>query len=597
MSDPERSAVAPTIPWHRGLEARVLLCLVLIAGLSTVAIVIAAHRIVSDYSLHRSREDMAAAQRTFQRLTLNRARSAADGCRMITELPIFTALIGDPRVMSEKDSATMRTMAEDYRRKMEAEFCLVTDPTGRWLGRLIDFDEQETRAALAPAIKASLSGDDYEDVIELAGGLYLVVSQPARFAEEVLGTLTFGFRLDDRLASELAGLTHCEVSFAAGQNICASSLLPNRRDGLAELLRDPSAVLGIGSPSGLVDLNRHTYVAGVYPLSLYGNDVPPGRLLLLHSWLPTQRVLDAIKGSLLYVGLMAFLLSLAVGVFVSHRLSRPLHEIAIAAGEVAAGDWDRKAPVRGSAEAAVTATAFNHMTANLRHYYQEARRQSDELSRALDQLEESYTSTLQALSRALDTRDDDTEGHSQRVTYYAIRLGQQLRLDQESLTRLEFGALLHDLGKIGIPDSILRKPGPLNRDETQVMRGHCDLGVKIVRGIPHLQGAMDVIQYHHERYDGAGYPHGLEGDAIPLVARIFAVADALDAMTSDRPYRQALSFPEAITEIQRGAGAQFDPRVVEAVVSLADEFQHWRQSGCPPPFHHLRLSLSPETAG
>jgi len=592
MSPAERTSINRAIPWHRSLEARLLLAVMLIAGLATSGVAIAAHRIVSSYSLKRSREEMAAAQRTFQQFTLIRAASVARECRLITELPIFVALIEDPRVLSERDFKTIRTMAADYRQKLDAEFFLVTDARGRWLGRLRGFDSARDRAVLEASVRAAHAGEDYEGIVELDQGLFLVVSQPARYAEEVLGGLTVGYRLDDALASELAGLTHRKVTFASGGKVHASSLPMAERGLLPSLLAEPTGALrgSDGRPS-LVKSGGKTFVAALYPLSLTGNASAPGKLLLLESWQPTQQVLDAILGSLLYVGVIALLMSLAVGLFLSQRLTRPLRDIALAAGEVAAGDWERKAPVRGSAEAALMATSFNHMTANLRHYFREAQRHSDLVAHALAQLEESYTSTLQALSRALDTRDDDTEGHSQRVTYYALRLGDELNVDPETRVRLEYGGLLHDIGKIGIPDSILRKPGPLTREEMRIMRTHCELGVEIVRGIPHLEGAQDVIHYHHERFDGGGYPVGLAGEQIPLVARIFAAVDTLDAMTSDRPYRRACSFPEALVEIQRCAGAQFDPQVVAALVSICNEFRLWRESGAPPPLHHLRLPL------
>jgi putative nucleotidyltransferase with HDIG domain len=592
MSTSERASAGRTIPWHRSLEARVLLSLVLIAGLAAAAVGVAAHHIVTSYSLQRSREEMAVAQRTFQRLTLNRAASAAAECRLITELPIFVSLITDARVLTERDSATMQAMANDYRQKLKAEFCLVTDAQGRWLGGIPGYDSPADRAILAAAIEAARSGEDFEGIVELEQGLFLVVSQPARYAEEVLGALTVGFRLDDALAAELAELTRSEVSFASSGKLHASSLPAADRDRLPPLFAEPTGALrGAESQPHLVRSGGEDYVAGLYSLSLTGTGSAPGKLLLLQSWRPTQRVLDAIQSSLLYVGVIAFALSLVVGLLVSRRLTRPLREIAIAAGDVAAGDWERQAPVRGASEAAVLATAFNDMTGNLRHYYQEAKRHSDLVADALSQLEASYSGTLNALSRALDTRDDDTEGHSQRVTYYALRLGDELGLDPETRTRLELGALLHDLGKIGIPDAILRKPGPHTPEEQRIMRTHCELGVEIVRGIPHLQGALDVIHHHHERYDGHGYPLGLKGEEIPLVARIFAVVDTLDAMTSDRPYRKACPFSDAVAEIQRCAGSQFDPQVVVILAAVYQELRLWRESGAPPPLHHLRLPL------
>lgn len=200
--------------------------------------------------------------------------------------------------------------------------------------------------------------------------------------------------------------------------------------------------------------------------------------------------------------------------------------------------------------------------------YEQTVHQASSLADALSDLEVSYQATLLALSAALDARDRETEGHSQRVTKLAQQIGKRMNLSEQELTMLERGALLHDVGKIGIPDNILLKPGPLSPEERALMRQHPQLGHDMLKGVPFLQEALPVVLYHQERYDGEGYPLGLRADAIPLVARIFAVADAYDAMTSTRPYRKALSHADAVAEIKRYSGSQFDPQVVEVFMEL-----------------------------
>jgi len=186
------------------------------------------------------------------------------------------------------------------------------------------------------------------------------------------------------------------------------------------------------------------------------------------------------------------------------------------------------------------------------------------LDGALQSLEDAYRSTLKALTAALDKRDSETAGHSERVVSFSLRLGRELGLDTEQMRSLEFGSLLHDIGKIGVPDAILRKPSHLTEEEWREMRQHPSHGQQILRGIEFLEGAARVVAQHHERWDGTGYPLGLKGDAIDINARIFAVADAFDAITSDRVYRGCKSYECAADELERHAGAQFDPRVVEA---------------------------------
>lgn len=183
-------------------------------------------------------------------------------------------------------------------------------------------------------------------------------------------------------------------------------------------------------------------------------------------------------------------------------------------------------------------------------------------------LSASYDHTLDALVAALDARDKETEGHSRRVVAYTLEIAQQLEVDAKDLATIRRGALLHDIGKIGVPDSILLKPGPLNDEERAVMMRHPELGRQILAGIPFLKDPVEIVCAHQERYDGAGYPEGLAGSDIPFGARIFAVADTLDAITSDRPYRAGRPYEVAREEIVAHSGSQFDPQVVEAFLSV-----------------------------
>jgi putative nucleotidyltransferase with HDIG domain len=187
-----------------------------------------------------------------------------------------------------------------------------------------------------------------------------------------------------------------------------------------------------------------------------------------------------------------------------------------------------------------------------------------ELDRALNSLEGAYRSTLKALTAALETRDSETHGHSERVVSYSLRLGREYGLNSEQMKALEFGSLLHDIGKIGVPDSILRKPAKLTEEEWVRMREHPMHGQQILRGIEFLQGAARVVAQHHEKWDGTGYPLGLRTEEIDINARIFAVADAFDAITSDRVYRRGKSYEAAAQELDDWAGRQFDPKVVKA---------------------------------
>lgn len=194
----------------------------------------------------------------------------------------------------------------------------------------------------------------------------------------------------------------------------------------------------------------------------------------------------------------------------------------------------------------------------------ESQQQALEIEAAYIELEKAYDNTLAALMSSLDARDRETEGHSKRVGYLACLLGEKLGLDATALKAMERGSLLHDIGKIGISDTILLKPAELTEDEWRIMRTHPDIGARIVEDIPFLQDTLSIIRYHQERWDGSGYPVGLSGTDIPYLARIFAVADAFDALTSDRPYRKKVLVSKAMAYLQEQAGVLFDPEVVSA---------------------------------
>ena len=208
------------------------------------------------------------------------------------------------------------------------------------------------------------------------------------------------------------------------------------------------------------------------------------------------------------------------------------------------------------------------------------------LQEALLDLERSYDTTLEALGDALDLKDSETEGHSRRVTAYTIALAHAIGVDPADIKTIKHGAFLHDIGKMAIPDAILLKPGRLDAAEQEIMRTHCFAGYQIVRKIPFLRDAAEIVHSHQEHFNGGGYPRRLRGEQIPIGARIFAVADTLDAITSDRPYRKGSTFAAARNEIARCSGTQFDPRVVNTFLAMPPEV--WEElrstiTGTPAP--------------
>jgi putative nucleotidyltransferase with HDIG domain len=207
-----------------------------------------------------------------------------------------------------------------------------------------------------------------------------------------------------------------------------------------------------------------------------------------------------------------------------------------------------------------------------RHHLEEmVEQRTHQLQGAMRRIERAYDQTLEALGAALDLRDTETAGHSRRVSLYCLAIARAIGCTNEQLKTIARGSYLHDIGKIGIPDSVLLKQGKLTPEEMTIMQTHVRIGYELLSRIPFLASASEIVLAHQERYDGAGYPQGLMGEEIPLGARIFAVADTLDAMTSDRPYRRALPFETARDEIIRESGKQFDPDVVRVFLSLPEE--------------------------
>jgi putative nucleotidyltransferase with HDIG domain len=199
---------------------------------------------------------------------------------------------------------------------------------------------------------------------------------------------------------------------------------------------------------------------------------------------------------------------------------------------------------------------------------------TEQLRQAMSDLERSYDITLEALGDALDLKDAETEGHSKRVTAFTIAIARAMGLTSERIRVIARGAFLHDIGKMAIPDAILRKPGALTPDEINIMKEHCWHGYQILRKIPFLTEAAEIVYAHQEKWDGTGYPRQLKGDEIPLGSRIFSLADTMDAIMSDRPYRAAQPFSAARDEIVRFAGRQFDPNIVKVFVDMPESIWH-----------------------
>lgn len=259
-----------------------------------------------------------------------------------------------------------------------------------------------------------------------------------------------------------------------------------------------------------------------------------------------------------------------------------VHDIAVAIDSMRRGAYDyllkpfERENLVGTVQRALE---HRHALQESENYQQSlehvVRARTEMLRQAMEDLEHSYDVTLEALGDALDLKDSETEGHSKRVTAYTIALARAIGIPPAQIKVIARGAFLHDIGKMAIPDEILRKPGKLTPEEQEIMREHCPRGYHMLRKIPFLAEAAEIVYTHQEHFDGTGYPRGLQGNQIPIGARIFAIGDTLDAITSDRPYRKGRSFDAAREEILRCSGTQFDPTVVEVFLKIPTEL--WQE--------------------
>lgn len=261
---------------------------------------------------------------------------------------------------------------------------------------------------------------------------------------------------------------------------------------------------------------------------------------------------------------LALALAVLVAIVFARNITRPVGRLATGTRVLARGEFDVSVPVGGPPEVAELARTFNEAAVKLKTYD----RENKDL---LERVERGYLETLRALVNAIDAKDPYTAGHSQRVAEIAVAIARELGLSERELTEVEWGGLLHDIGKIGIPEHILCKPAALDNEEMQIMRGHPAIGGAMTHGVAFLEKINAMIRNHHERYDGSGYPDGLRGEQIPLQARIVAVADTYDAITSDRCYQPGRPPPEAMAILNRLAGSTLDEGVVAALARALAE--------------------------
>ncbi|HZE68234.1 MAG TPA: HD domain-containing phosphohydrolase [Pyrinomonadaceae bacterium] len=268
----------------------------------------------------------------------------------------------------------------------------------------------------------------------------------------------------------------------------------------------------------------------------------------------------------LWISFGAALLTLAIGSFFAKKLTQPVRELAAGAHRIAAGDFSQRIHIRSRTELGDLGNSFNRMTDQIEKFI-------GDLQRAAEANRELFVGTVKSLAAAIDGKDPYTRGHSERVSRFSVAIAQRLGLPDDEVEKIRISALLHDVGKIGIDDKILKKPASLTDEEYEIMKQHPQKGFKIMSHIPALKEFLPGMYMHHEMINGQGYPQGLKGDEIPIMARIVAVADTFDAMTTDRPYQSAMKFEDAVARIETFVGTRYDAQVVAAFVEACREGQ------------------------
>ena len=269
------------------------------------------------------------------------------------------------------------------------------------------------------------------------------------------------------------------------------------------------------------------------------------------------------RKQVLFVSLLAAVLALVIGFFFADQLTRPVSELAAGAQRIAAGDFSRRVKVLGRTELGELGLSFNQMTDQLERFV-------GDLQRSAEENRELFLGTVKALAAAIDGKDPYTRGHSERVSRFAVATAQGLGMSEDEIEKIRISALLHDVGKIGIDDRVLKKPAALTDEEFEIMKTHPQKGFKIMSQIPAMRDFLPGMYMHHEMINGEGYPQGLQGDQIPMQARIVSVADTFDAMTTERPYQRAMELSAALTRLKSFVGSRYDARVVAAFVAACE---------------------------
>ena len=404
--------------------------------------------------------------------------------------------------------------------------------------------------------KSDAKGDKFADLVDVDGEYFLYVAGPVYDPQGALvGAVLVGESIPS-LAADMRARTFAQISFYNNSGEVIYSTLPFPDDLPPELAVGTISGKDSNSPKRNLDVANipFTEILGVWEVR--GNH-PLG---VVGAAISQSSVVEASTGSRWRIFLLvvtANFIIILVGINLANTITRPLIQLVQAAFQVARGNLTIQVIPRTNDEISVLTESFNEMVASLK--------------RSQEQLVKAYDSTLEGWAKALELHDKETVGHSERVTSLTLRLAEAMGIHGAALTGIRRGSLLHDIGKMGIPDSVLNKNGSLTEQELVIVRQHPIHAYNMLKEIDHLHSAMEIPYCHHEKWDGTGYPRGLKGEEIPISARIFAVVDVYDALINDRPYRKAMQEADVIAYLRDQCGKHFDPQVVETFIRILTE--------------------------
>ena len=491
-------------------------------------------------------EKLAAGQRMLSALEQRRARELGRLVATLAENPTLKAAIDTYRAeqaTADKESsrellATVEGELKKIADRTRPDILAVTSPSGKILA-ISGPRKADWISSAASKIEGS------SEFVTMAGGVYRIASAPIALHDVELGRLQLATALDEHYAKELSELSGASMVIASNKAIVATTLSAEARQALkTDLLerRGEPFTLRLGRQTYAVQLLFQAGDAAVYSLDSIDASAGPA--------------LASFGQSALMIAFGAFALAGFASLWMAHTLAGPIDTLSRSLSAMTRSKTFEQsiAPTGSSEEVDALTESFNTMMQSVLAAEAETR--------------SAYVGAIRALAMALDARDPYTAGHSERVSAISVAIGRHMGLDDEQLDVLRLGALLHDIGKIGVSDHVLRKPGALTAEEFEAIKQHPTLGARILRSVPFLARHLPIVELHHERPDGKGYPHGLTGDETPLLARIVHVGDAFDAMTSARAYRPARGSADALTELWTYAGAQFDAEVVQALAGV-----------------------------